>query len=182
MSHQLVLEIGFKQAISNIATLLVSSLADNNLFGLYDVSSLIITGICEKKGSIYQYYFNKVFRQKVYAFLQIHKKKPVVLFSLKELKACMFLGNWAFDTDQILEKGYHSQISSIGLIIEFPQYTNVIGTVAVYEYDGDKYKRAGQINDAASCVILKEGQVIEQKDIIKIFFVRDYDVNSISKN
>lgn len=178
----MILEIGLKPAISNIATLIASSLADNDLFGLYNVSSLIITGVCEKSESIYQRYRNRLIREKTYTFLQKHEKKPVVFFSFEELKTCMFLGSWAFDVAQILEKGNYTQISSTSYIIEFTVRTGLNNRI--YEYDGKSHGIISQNNlrlNTYSFLALKQGDILGQEILYKRFVFRNCIVKYISK-
>lgn len=179
----MILEIGLKPAISNIATLIASSLADNDLFGLYNVSSLIITGVCEKSESIYQRYRNRLIREKMYTFLQKHKKKPVVFFSFEEMKTCMFLGSWAFGVSQILEKGNYTQISSTSYIIEFTVRTGPNNRI--YEYDGKSHRILSQNNlklNTYSFLALKQGDILGKKILYKKFVFRDCIVKYISKH
>lgn len=178
----MILEIGLKPTIINIATLIASSIADNAFSGLYDVSALIITGFYEDSDAFYQYYCIRLIREKLYAYLQIHERRPTVFFNFEEFGACKSLGNWVTDVDQILEKGRYSQISSTGYMIRFSLDEEMDEAVGVYEYDGKSYKKPKQINNAYTFIILKKGQFIDQEGFTKSFFARNCDVKKISKN
>ncbi|KAI8639869.1 hypothetical protein BD408DRAFT_445624 [Parasitella parasitica] len=182
LSHQMILEIGLKPAITNFATMVASSLVDNDLFGRFHITSLIITGICETNDSLYQHYCNKLTREKVYTFLRKYQKGLNLFFGSAELKkVCLLTGNWEMDIKQVLKSGKYDQISSTTYIIKFIMYNELR---QIYEYNGHScqkpYQQITEKSDVvAYFVLLSRGEILDQDGMYKTFITRNGPINKI---
>ena len=69
ITYRMLIELALRPEITNIATVITSALASNDLFGLYDVSALII--ISESK-DIALNKFDSILKEAVLKRLQVH--------------------------------------------------------------------------------------------------------------
>ncbi|KAI8645931.1 hypothetical protein BD408DRAFT_410858 [Parasitella parasitica] len=174
VSPHTVLEIGLKPVIKHVATMIATSLADNGFFGQYNISSLIITGLCDKNELLYFYHCKAILREAVYASLQRHIKRLVVFFNLQELKACRFIGTWEGDFEQILEKGRYVQIQSTGIIIKLTLHDKQ-DCNRIYEYKEGSCEMPSRVTkEFETYYFLASNQcdIVNQSGLSKKFFVR----------
>lgn len=167
---RMLIEVALKPAITNVATVIASTLASNDLFGLYDVSALII--ICESKDIVLNK-FNSILKETTLKRLQIHQKRPVVFHGKKELLACNLLGNWVNNVNQILGTGSYLQVSSTSYMVKTGRGFQEINDPFDYYF---KFHGVYQTKQACSFHILKKNDCLHQEGVTKRFIIKNcYD-------
>lgn len=116
ITYRMLIEIALKPVISNIANIISSTLASNDLFGLYGVAVLIITS---KSKEIASNMYDSILKESIYRHLKVHQKRPAVFFSQEEVIDCKTLGNWISDVKQIFGRGSYLQLSDTRYMIRF---------------------------------------------------------------
>ena len=164
----MLLEVGVKSAITNIATAITSTLASNDLFGLYDVSALITIND-SKNVALNRVY--SILKEATLKRLQVYQKRPAVFHGKKELVTCKLLGNWVNDVKQILGIGSYSQVSSTSYMVKMGE--------RFYEVDdwfdcSPKFYEVSQIKQDCNFYILKKNDCLHQEGVIKRFIIKAY--------
>ncbi|CAO0801448.1 unnamed protein product [Mucor circinelloides] len=110
ITRRMLLEVGMKPAIANVATTIVGVAFSNDYFGLYQVSAWIVRGCMTSiVNSHYSYSLERFFQEKLRSIFQIHQRKPLLCFdSDAEVIMAQYLG-----------RGRYSQISSTTYTIKF---------------------------------------------------------------
>ncbi|KAL9559102.1 hypothetical protein MBANPS3_000583 [Mucor bainieri] len=108
LSQRMLMEVGLKPAIANIATTITSALFSDAYFGLYQPSALILERNFETIKSLpFSCAINGLLKQALKTFLQLHHNRLLLLFQ----------GNYAKSSfSQYLGRGEFSQISSAAYI------------------------------------------------------------------
>lgn len=185
VSQRMLLEIGLKSAIRNIATIIVSSLASDDLFSNYNVSALIIIDDLNifACNSYYKYYSNTNFQDFVLKFLQGYQKNPTIFFNEEDLMACKSLGDWVSNKKQIFGKGSYTQLSSASYGIKFfaKDVVKHGSFNGMYEYDGTSYKKNRVVNAFPNLIILSRNDFLTQDGSIKRVVLHKYDIRRIGK-
>lgn len=185
ISQRMLLEIGLKSAIKNIATIIVSSLASDNLFGNYNVSALMIIGDLNifASNSYYKYHSNANFQDFVLKCLQVHQKSPAIFFGEEDLMASKFIGDWVSDKRQIFGKGSYTQLSSASYGIKFfaKDIVKHGSFNGMYEYDENSYKKNRVVNAFPNLIILSRNDILTQDGSSKRLVLHNYDIRRIGK-
>jgi len=106
----MLLEVGMKPAIANVATTIVGGAFSNDYFGLYQVSAWIVRGCMTSiVNSHYSYSLERFFQEKLRKIFQAHQRKPLMFFD-NDAEVIMA---------QYLGRGGYSQISSTTYTINF---------------------------------------------------------------
>lgn len=114
ITYRMLIEVALKPVISNIAKMISSTLASNDLFGLYDVAVLIIDS---KSKEIANSTYDIILKESIYRHLKVYQKRPVVFFGKEEVIACKSLGSWVSGVKQIFGNGGYLQISDTTYMI-----------------------------------------------------------------
>ncbi|CEP12892.1 hypothetical protein [Parasitella parasitica] len=192
LSQRMLLEIGLMPAISHIACIIASSLASNDLFGLYSVSALIVTddSTMFAISPFYSRHRRHILKKSIKSSFKLYKAKPVVFFGEQELMSCTALGDWEKSTQQILGKGSYKQALSTSYAVRFdidatPQEDSYW---SVYEYHGDLYekvklrtisKKSNMYDEPYQAIIVHTGDCLDQDGVTKRFFFNDSDVQTM---
>ncbi|KAL9551870.1 hypothetical protein MBANPS3_004052 [Mucor bainieri] len=108
LSQRLLIEVGLKPAIANIATTITSALFSDDYFGLYQPSALILERNFETiKNLLFLCAINGLLKQALKTFLQLHHYRLLLLFHDNCAKSSF---------SQYLGRGDFSQISSAAYI------------------------------------------------------------------
>ncbi|KAL9546275.1 hypothetical protein PS6_007744 [Mucor atramentarius] len=110
ITRRMLLEVGMKPAIANVATTIVGGAFSNDYFGLYQVSAWIVRGCMTSiVNSHYSYSLERFFQEKLRKLFQTHQRKPLMFFD-NDAEVIMA---------QYLGRGGCSQISSTTYTIKF---------------------------------------------------------------
>ncbi|KAG1121569.1 hypothetical protein G6F42_012303 [Rhizopus arrhizus] len=110
ITRRMLLEVGMKPAIANVATTIVGGAFSNDYFGLYQVSAWIVRGCMTSiVNSHYSYSLERFFQEKLRSLFLIHQRKPLLCFD-NDAEVIMA---------QYLGRGGYSQISSTTYTINF---------------------------------------------------------------
>ena len=175
ISYRMLIELALKPAITNIATVIISTLASNDLFGLYGVSALII--INESK-NIALNRCNIILKEAILKRLQVHQKRLVVFHGEKELVACKLLGNWVTDVKQILGRGSYVQVSSTSYIVRMGKRFQ---DTRAWTHASSKFYEVSQFKRPCSFYILRKDGCLHQEGVIKRFFKNYIDYEPLGK-
>ncbi|OAD04964.1 hypothetical protein MUCCIDRAFT_80058 [Mucor lusitanicus CBS 277.49] len=122
ITSRLLQDIGLNSALQALAAIVASSISSNSLFGLYNVSALIVTDNFWKQKYAIKLcnptYFTSILRKQVHANLQAHSKRPAVIFGIEELLASNYLGSWEGSSNRIIDNTMYRQVSSTGYMLE----------------------------------------------------------------
>ncbi|KAF1799885.1 hypothetical protein FB192DRAFT_1285894, partial [Mucor lusitanicus] len=183
VSQRILLEVGLKPTINNIASTVISTLASDHLFGLYNVAALVITDEMNlfKKASYFDHYTSIIFQESVHSYLQVHQKRPRVFFDEAALLTCTTLGTWSTSTSQILGRGDYTQISgaSYGIRLFAKNATKQGSFNGLYEYHENAYRKNKVINAFPNLIVLSKGDCLGPKGVGKTLVLHNYDVRRI---
>ncbi|KAL9541020.1 hypothetical protein MBANPS3_009351 [Mucor bainieri] len=182
VSQRILLEISLKPVIENIAAMVVSTLASDHLFGLYNMAALIITNEMNmfKEGSYFGHFTSIKFKESIRNHLQIHQKSPVVFFDEAALLACRTLGVWRKSARQILGRGDYDQISGASYGIRL--FAKNAGSLnGLYEYHDNAYRKNNVINAFPNLIVLSKGDCLGHGGVSKSLVLHNYDVRRIGK-
>ncbi|KAL9558391.1 hypothetical protein MBANPS3_000934 [Mucor bainieri] len=105
LSRRLLMEVGLKPAIANIATTITSALFSNDYFGLYQLSALILEKNFETiKNLRFLCAVNGLLKQSLEEYLEVHHNRLLLLFQDKCANN---------NISQYLGRGDYSQVSSM---------------------------------------------------------------------
>ena len=169
ITYRMLIELALKPAITNIATVITSSLASNDLFGLYVVSALII--INESK-NIALHRFDSILKEAILKRLQVHQKRPIVFHGEKELVACRSLGKWVNDVKQILGRGSYLQVSSTSYMVKV---NRVLQESNDWFDCSSKFYEVSKIKQSCNSYILKKDAYLHQEGMVKRFILENCD-------
>ncbi|KAK4511099.1 uncharacterized protein ATC70_012310 [Mucor velutinosus] len=185
ITKRILLQIGLKPAIDNIAAMVVSSLASDHLFGLYSMAALIVTDKMDlfTEGSYFDYYRNIIFQESVRNYLQVHQKRPVVFFDEATLLASSALGGWSKSSRQILGRGDYTQISgaSYGIRLFAKNATKQGSFNGLYEYHENAYRKNKVLDVFPNLIVLSKGDCLGHEGVGKTLVLHNYDVRRIGK-
>ena len=162
ITYRMLLEVGVKSAITNIATAITSTLASNDLFGLYVISALIIIND-SKNVALNRFY--SILKEAILKRLQAYQRTPAVFHGEKELVTCKLLGNWVNDVKQILGIGSYSQVSSTSYMFRMGEFHEVNDWFDC----SSKFYEVSQVKQACNFYILKKNDCLHQEGVIKRF-------------
>ncbi|KAL9547136.1 hypothetical protein MBANPS3_006317 [Mucor bainieri] len=131
LSRRLLLEVGLKPAISNIATTITSALFSDDYFGLYPLSALILEiNFKTIKNTPFLCAIDGLLKQTLKEFLQLHHNRLLLLFYDKHV---------ASNASQYVGQGGYSQVSSTTYTFEITMVMPRTGAT-IWLLDGDVYK------------------------------------------
>ncbi|GAN04002.1 hypothetical protein MAM1_0053d03458 [Mucor ambiguus] len=185
VSQRILLEVGLKPAIDNLAAVVVSTLASDHLFGLYNIAALIITDKMNlfKEVLYFDHYTRIMLQKSIRSYLQVHRKKPVVFFDEATLMACSTLGAWSESARQILGRGNYTQISgaNYGIRLFAKKATRQGSFNGLYEYYDHAYRKNKVIDVFPNLIVLSKGDRLGQEGVSKTLVLHNYDVRRIGK-
>ncbi|KAL7326611.1 hypothetical protein PS15p_208918 [Mucor circinelloides] len=110
ITRRMLLEVGMKSAIANVATTIIGGAFSNDYFGLYQVSAWVVRGCTTSiVNPHYLYSLERFLQEKLRKGFQIHQRKPLMFFD-NDAEVIMA---------QYLGRGGYSQISSTTYTIKF---------------------------------------------------------------
>ncbi|KAI8645211.1 hypothetical protein BD408DRAFT_480717 [Parasitella parasitica] len=182
-TQRLVLEIGLKPAVREIAASIVSSLAANDMFGAYNVAALIMTWDNNVFASnpYYDYHVSRMFKESLNNCLQTHQRNLVIFLSRETVIACKTLGIWRNGRKQIFGRGDYTQLSSASYGIKyFAKDVVKQGSFSgIFEYDGSSYSKNKVTRSFLNLIILSRDDRLTNKGYSKILVLHNYDVHRI---
>ncbi|KAL7334848.1 hypothetical protein PS15p_200417 [Mucor circinelloides] len=183
ISRRILLEVGLKPAIESNAATVASTLASDNLFGLYSLALLIVTDETDtfSKGSYFDHYKNTIFQKSMRKCLQVQQKRPSVFFDEASLMACDTLGTWSESPRQILGRGKYTQISGASYGVRlFAENAMKHGSFnGLYEYHQNAYKKNRAVHAFPSFIVLSKGDYLHHEGVCKTLVLHNYDVRRI---
>ncbi|KAI8645256.1 hypothetical protein BD408DRAFT_382525 [Parasitella parasitica] len=165
ISTRLLIEVGIKPAIGNLATIIASTLASNSFFGRYNVSVLIVINGYDDKSS-------SILKQVLQKRLQIHQKKTVLFLGEQELMSCKSLGAWAVEKEQILGEGSYMQLSDTNYVVRF-YTTQDTEENKVYEYNGYSFRKIKMMRGGSESIVLRQAEHLDHKGVHTSFIFKD---------
>ncbi|KAF1797752.1 hypothetical protein FB192DRAFT_1395956 [Mucor lusitanicus] len=121
LSQRLLLEVGLKPAVGNLATTITSALFSNDFFGRYQLSTLIVvTSLKAIKNTSFSCAIDRLLKQALEGFLQVHHNRLLLLFQGKHVDNNVL---------RYLGRGDYSQVSSMTITFKLkvlPENTSVV--------------------------------------------------------
>ncbi|EPB81099.1 hypothetical protein HMPREF1544_12199 [Mucor circinelloides 1006PhL] len=178
ISPRMLLEVGLKPAIVNLASMIVGTLISNDSFGLYHVPTIIITGSIMDSLQ-FSSHTEQCLKNNVYNCFYMHQRKPTLFFhDNKEADR---------NLTQYLGRGSYSQLSSTSYFVEFHlvSYSNEDIIVGVQHEENDfskKLKIERRKNETLCDLVnfrldgmyplLKRGNILNPEGTSKSFCIR----------
>lgn len=180
LSQRLLLEVGLRPSIANIAIAITGTLLSNEYFGLYPISALIVKGnVKAGKNMYFSYSLDRLLEEALQKRLQVQHRRVSLLF---------------YDTQvdrnemQYLGQGGYSQISSTTFTIKIEISSNKGEIVCALQEDGvctripsrpccPKWGR--YYASASEYLVLARGEDLPLAGINKTFLIKGCDLMTL---
>ncbi|KAF1797745.1 hypothetical protein FB192DRAFT_1395928 [Mucor lusitanicus] len=111
LSQRLLLQVGLKPAVGNLATTITSALFSNDFFGRYQLSTLIVvTSLKAIKNTFLSCAIDRLLKQALEGFLQVHHNRLLLLFQGRHVSNSV---------SRYLGRGDYSQVASMTITFTF---------------------------------------------------------------
>ncbi|KAL9548439.1 hypothetical protein PS6_006601 [Mucor atramentarius] len=180
LSQRLLLEVGLRPSIANIAIAITGTLLSNEYFGLYPISALIVKGnVKAGKNMYFSYSLDRFLKEALQKRFQVQHRRVSLLF---------------YDTQvdrnemQYLGRGDYSQISSTTFTIKIEISSNKGEIIYAIQEDGvctripsrpccRKWGR--YYASATEYLVLARGEDLPLAGINKTFLIKDCDLMTL---
>ncbi|CAO0803721.1 unnamed protein product [Mucor circinelloides] len=133
LSRRLLLEVGLKPVIANIAATVTSSLFSNDFFGRYQVSALIVKKDLKTiNNPHFSYSYSRFLKEALQRHLRVHQRRISLLFHDNQVDSKI---------TQYLGRGEYSQVSSTTWIFKFDMSPGRAGSSTLGVEEGSGCKR-----------------------------------------
>ncbi|KAL7330828.1 hypothetical protein PS15p_205720 [Mucor circinelloides] len=114
LSQRLLLEVGLKPAVANIAGAVIGALFSDEFFGLYQISALIVRKNLNIINNLhFSYLFDCLLKKALQGHLQVHRGRISLLFQDKQADS---------NVTQYLGRGNYSQVSGTTWTFKFEMW------------------------------------------------------------